>query len=171
MAENTGDIETTSLLIKSLSSNDPVVRQKARERLIEVGDREVTRALVGEMVNPNSQVRWEAAKALTGIADPVSAHSLMYALDDEDEDVRWVAGEGLIALGKVGLLTVLSGLAKRGQSLDFCKSSHHVLHDLNQDEFGEIVAPVLKALKSSEPEVAASVAAYHALGLLRNDNS
>ena len=161
--------QTLATLVESLASEDPVVRQKARDRLVEIGGHEVTRALVRELVDPRQHVRWEAAKALTAIADPVAAPGLMHALDDEDPDVRWVAGEGLIALGKDGLMTALNGLTKRAMSLDYCKSAHHVLHGLKGQGFAEFIAPVLNALESSEPEVSAPAAAYDALVALKKD--
>jgi len=154
--------------IQDLGNQDSKVRQKAREQLVEVGDHDVTRALVGELVDPRKQVRWEVAKALIEIADPVAAPALVHALDDEDSDVRWMAGEGLIALGKSGLLAVLSGVTKQARSLDFCKAAHHVLHDLKLHGDEETIAPVLEALASSEPAVTAPPAALHALMALKN---
>lgn len=161
-------MQTLASLVASLASADPVERQTARERLVDMGGQEVTRALVGQLIHPRQHVRWEAAKALTAIADPVAAPGLMHALDDEDSDVRWVAGEGLIALGNDGLLTVLSGLTKRSVSLDYCNAAHHVLHDLRKPGNLEIIAPVLQALESSEPEATAPPAAYSALVSLTN---
>ncbi len=170
MSENTSEAEALGILIESLASDDAVVRQQARDQLVASGGQQVTRALVGELVHPLRQVRWEAAKALTAIADPVAAPGLMNALEDEDEDVRWVAGEGLIALGGVGLQTVLNGLTKRAMSVDFCRGAHHVLHDLRERGYAETVAPVVKALDSSEPQVTAPPAALSALLVLWNND-
>ena len=100
----------TSRLVKQLADVDAVVREKAREQLIQLGTPDVTRALLQAVIDPRTHVRWEAAKTLQAIADPVAAAALMHALEDEDADVRWVAAEGLIALHKVGLRTVFSGL-------------------------------------------------------------
>lgn len=160
--------EGIDMLIEDLQSNDPVVRQVAREQLVRVGGQNATRALVGELADPRRHVRWEAAKALAEIADPVAAPALMQMLDDVDEDVRWVAGEGLVALGKVGVITVLSGLPKRAESVDFCQGAHHVLHDLKKTcGCGETIAPVLEALEEAEPAVTAPPAALKALIALK----
>ena len=169
MPENFSGAETVGTLITSLSSEDHVVRQRARDQLVELGGEHVTRALVGALVDPHKQVRWEAAKALTAIADPIAAPGLMHALDDDEEDIRWVAGEGLVALGKDGLKSVLSGLTSRARSLDFCKGAHHVLHDLKRKGFAKEVESVLKALETSEPEATAPVAAYEALVALKDE--
>lgn len=169
MTENKSEAETIADLINGLSNEDPVIRQKSREKLVDIGDHEVTRALVQELIDPRQQVRWEAAKALTAIADPIAAPALMHALDDKDVDVRWVAGEGLIALGNIGLMTVLSGLTKRAESIDFCKAAHHVLHDLRRKGYAETVNPVLQSLEKSEPEVTAPPAAYAALVALKGE--
>jgi HEAT repeat protein len=168
MTEEKRESEAIMDLIEELSSKDPVIRQRSREELVAIGGHQVTRALVHELIDPRQQVRWEAAKALTAIADPIAAPGLMHALDDKDADVRWVAGEGLIALGGIGLMTVLSGLTKRAESLDFCKAAHHVLHDLKPKGYAKTVEPVLQALETSEPEVTAPPAAYEALVALKS---
>ncbi len=142
---NTGEPEPNriSRLIDQFASDEPVLRESSREELIELGGTDVTRALVLALIDPQTHVRWEAAKTLQAIADPVAAPALMNALDDEDEDVRWVAAEGLIALGKVGLQTVLSGLIKRASSIAFCTSAHHVLHEIKSGT--GVAEPVMKA--------------------------
>jgi len=169
MTESKSEPETITDLIGGLSNKDPVVRARSREKLVDIGGHEVTRALVHELIDPRQQVRWEAAKALTAIADPVSAPALMHALDDDDANVRWVAGEGLIALREIGLMTVLSGLTTQADSLEFCKSAHHVLHDLKPKSHVETVKPVLQALEASEPLVAAPLAAYKALVAIKHE--
>ncbi|MCA9223450.1 MAG: HEAT repeat domain-containing protein [Planctomycetales bacterium] len=151
----------TSQLVRQLADADAVVREKARNQLIQLGTSDVTRALLQAVIDPRPHVRWEAAKALQAVADPVAASALMHALEDEVADVRWVAGEGLIALNKVGLRMVLSGLIARAGSVEFRKSAHHVLHE--SKDLAGVVAPVLQALGQSEPAVAAPLAAYHAL--------
>jgi len=132
-------------LVAQLSDDEASMREKSREQLVQLGNHEVTRELVLALIDPRMQVRWEAAKALQAIADPLSAAALMHALDDEDEDVRWVAAEGLIALGRTGLLTVLSGLMKRAGSVAFCRSAHHVFSKWRTD--ADAINPVLAALE------------------------
>jgi HEAT repeat protein len=154
-------------LISALASSEAVTRLEARSALVALGTPEATRALVMELNDPRRRVRWEAAKALTAIADPVAAAALVHALDDDDEDVRWVAAEGVAALGRAGLLTLLNSLTKRAGSTDFCRSAHHVLHDLSPRGFANVVAPVLAALDRSDPAVAAPPAAFAALASLK----
>ena len=154
------DSEVTQL-IASLADKSPVIREQSRKQLVKVDGPDVLRGLVMALIDTRQRVRWEAAKALHAIKDPVAAPALLQALDDTDEDVRWVAGEGLIALDKVGLLTVLSGLTKQARSIAFCKAAHHVLHEMRA--YQERVAPVLKALEESEPAVAAPPVAFDAL--------
>jgi len=158
-------VETPRLeeLVERLASDDPAVREKSREKLVSMGGPDVTRALVRQLVDARHQVRWEAAKALSEIADPVAAPALMHALEDDDENVRWLAAEGLVELGEVGLITTLSGLIKRARSIEFCKSAHHVMHDLGQRGYANITTPVLEALQTSAPEITAPTAAYKAL--------
>jgi HEAT repeat protein len=154
-------------LVGLLAHKDPAVRLKARSELVHHADHNVTRALVAELIDPLPHVRWEAAKSLAEIADPVAAHGLMHALDDDDKDVRWVAAEGLIALGNAGLVTVLSGLTRRARSIAFCRSAHHVLHELRNERNNAVIDPVLAALDTSEPEVTAPPEAFQALLALK----
>jgi len=118
------------------------------------------------LIDPRTHVRWEAAKALQAIADPVSAPALLHALEDENEDVRWVAAEGLIALGKIGLLTVLSGLMKRAGSVAYCSSAHHVLSGCKTD--ANVITPVQAALEQLDSAVTAPPAAFAALVALHH---
>lgn len=159
--------ELISSLIEELASSDPVARQQAREKLGRIGGHDVTQALVGELVDPRRQVRWEAVKALAVLGDPIAAPALLHALEDHDSDVRWVAAEGLIGLGHIGLLTVLSGLTRRARSIEFCRSAHHVLHDLKKHGHAEVIAEVLAALDQDEPQTAAPPAAHRALEELK----
>ncbi len=137
MNEKTDVLIQVRQLVDQLADEDAVVREKSREQLIQLGGHDVTRAVVMALIDPRTHVRWEAAKVLQAIADPVAAPALMHALDDEDGDVRWVAAEGLIALDKVGLLAVLSGLIKRADSTRIRKSAHHVLHEMKNRATGE----------------------------------
>ena len=144
-----------------LADEDGVVREKSRNELIQLGGHDVACAIVTTLIDHRSHVRWEAAKTLQVIADPVAASSLMHVLDDDDADVRWVAAEALIALGRVGLLTVLSGLTKRADSILFCRSAHHVLHEMQT--YGDPVAQVLGSLEESDPGMTVPPVAYKAL--------
>jgi hypothetical protein len=159
----TGTMADVDSLVTDLENNDPVVRQRARESLVALGSNEVTAALVAELTDPREHVRWEAAKALATFTDSVSAPALVHALDDDNEDVRWSAAEGLVALGKTGLMAVLSGLTKRAASTAFCQGAHHVLSGWSQEGDAKAITPVLVAPKGPEPGVCVGPAAYDAL--------
>lgn len=150
-------------LVADLANTNPVARQRARESLVALGSHEVTAALVLELIDPRDHVRWEAAKALSALTDPVSAPAMVHALEDDNGDVRWLAADGLVALGKTGLMAVLSGLIKRASSTAFCRSAHHVLSGCSQEGNANTIAPVLVALTGPEPGVCVPPAAYDAL--------
>ena len=154
-------------LAADLASPDPTVRTKARKALVAMG-KLAAPSLIGLLSHRKPHVRWEAAKALCGIADPLAASALVNALDDRDGDVRWLAAEGLAALGREGLQPLLAALLQRAESCWFCEGAHHVCHTLvKKRKLGPILRPVLAALRQSEPEVAAPLAAYTALSRLR----
>ncbi|MCA9009707.1 MAG: HEAT repeat domain-containing protein [Planctomycetaceae bacterium] len=146
--------------VRNLGDENAVVRESARMELIALGGDEVVRALIEALTDYRAQVRWEAAKALHSLADPVAADALVQALDDENDGVRWVAAEALIALKETGLRAVLGGLAVRAGSVTFCHSAHHVLQALKG--LSSTVAPVLQALKMSQPAVTTPPVAYEA---------
>jgi HEAT repeat protein len=172
-SENVQTQEHLQELIAALASDDPVLRERSREALVAAATCDVTRELVGELTDPRQHVRWEAAKALSAIADPISAPALVDALDDDDDDVRWIAAEALVAMGREGLLNVLSGIIKRARSTDFCRGAHHVLHDFCNIKIPckkidtTTVLPVLAALEQTEPAVTAPAAALKALVVLK----
>ncbi|EMI52897.1 HEAT repeat domain-containing protein [Rhodopirellula sallentina] len=154
--------------VADLASDDGVIREQARNRLVAKRGPDVVRALVGELVDPRKRVRWEAAKALTEIGDPVAALPLVHAMTDSDDEVAWLAAEGIASLGDVGLSAALSGIAKDCKSLEYCKVAHHCLKGFRKlDLHEEIIAPVMSALEGFEPKLSAPVAAYRALRELK----
>src|SRR5208337_4736626 len=93
-------------LIEDLQSNDGLLRQSAREKLVSMG-RGVVSALENLVSHKDASLRWEAVKALGHIADPGSVPLFIGALYDKDEDVRWVAAEGLVAIGSHAMRPLL----------------------------------------------------------------
>ena len=159
-------------LLEQLASEDGMLRQHARESLVEAKSNEVTHALIAELIDPRKRVRWEAAKALSEIGDPVAALSLVHTMDDEEADVAWVAAEGVAAMGRPGLLAVLSGLTRKSRSGSFYKAAHHSLQELRKHgQEVSTVEPVIEALEGIEPSLSASVAAYKALQTLRTGSA
>ncbi len=156
-----------SSLLADLASLDPMVRTKARKALVAIGKLTVP-SLIQLLSHRKPHVRWEATKALVGIADPIAAPALVNALDDRDGDVRWLAAGGLAALGPGALQPLLAALLQRAKSCWFCEGAHRVCHTLvKKRKLSPILRPVLAALRQSEPEVAAPLAAYSALSRLR----
>ena len=150
-------------LLATLAGTDAVERRAARDALADVGSPAVP-GLLAALEDKRQHVRWEAAKTLTAIADPTAAESLVHALADEDPDVRWVAGEAMIALQGDAVKPLLNALIKSQDSEGLYASAHHVLRDLSQPgELGPLLAPVLKALDESEPEIAVPIAAQRTL--------
>lgn len=160
------DAEKVMQFVQAFESKDPVERETARGELAKVGESAVP-TLVTALRHQKQQVRWEAAKTLTAIAHPAAASSLVDALGDEDNDVRWVAGEALIALGGDAIVPVLEGIVQLGDVQWRYEGAHHVLHELRTGQLTETLQPVLDALDSAEPQIAAPVEAEKALTKLR----
>jgi HEAT repeat protein len=153
-------------LLHDLESQDPIIRQEARQRLTSAGKAAVD-GLIGALQHPKRHVRWEAAKALAEIAAPSARLAMVGALEDEDVGVRWLAAEGLVAIEQAALVPLLLAIIDRPDSLWLREGAHHVLHKMTKGPLAGIVKPVLAALEHAVPEVEAPVAAYTALNALQ----
>ncbi len=151
-------------LMDMLENKDGVIRQKAREALVELGKSAVsslTRALLNSR---QDQVRWEAAKALGGINDARSVPSLVQALEDNNSDVAWAAADALKTFRKAAWPSLLQALIKsKSEAVALRKGAHHVLADQKEDGFNDLLATLLKALESSSAPESSAVAAHEIL--------
>ena len=116
-------------LVKCLFSEDGIVRQKARYKLVKIGKPVIT-LLIGLQYLPDQHVRWEAMKTLSQIADPDSIPIFVNALENTNADVRWLAAEGLIEIGKESIASLMLALEERGDSRILREGVHHVLKGL-----------------------------------------
>jgi HEAT repeat protein len=164
------DLQTVSVtivsLIADLTSDDGVVRVKARRELVSSGD-EAVKPLIKALADRNQWVRWEAAKALGQIGSPAATHALVEALEDRMFDVRWLAAQGLVNIGHEAVIPVLSALIERADSTWTREGAHHVLHDLAQGELKEVLRPVLAALEDVDSSVEVPLVAQAALNVLK----
>jgi HEAT repeat protein len=151
-------------LVSKFSDEDGLIREQARNELVEIGSTDVTRALVIELNDPRRDVRWEAGKSLISIGDPIAASALVHHLSDENGDIRWLAAEGLSVLGRAGLLATLNASMRNAQSSEFCHAAHHAFKKFKKiRQYAEILDPVIDACEASEPGVSLPVAAYQVL--------
>jgi HEAT repeat protein len=154
-------------LVAALGDNNGLVRQHAREELVDIGHPAVP-SLRAALASPHEQVRWEAAKALSEIATPESAPGLVTALEDREFSVRWIAAEGLVAIGHRSVEPLLEALVARGDRQWLREGAHHVLKTLSKRGGSyEAIAPVLAALEGMEPELVVPPAAKAALNAMR----
>jgi HEAT repeat protein len=164
------DLQTVSVtivsLIADLTSDDGVVRVKARRELVSSGD-EAVKPLIKALADRNQWVRWEAAKALGQIGSPAATHALVEALEDRMFDVRWLAAQGLVNIGHEAVIPVLSALIERADSTWTREGAHHVLHDLAQGELKAVLRPVLAALEDVDSSVEVPLVAQAALNVLK----
>lgn len=164
MNEQKGTSTNLESLMDMLANKDGVIRQKARDALVELGKPAVsslTRALLN---SKQDQVRWEAAKALGGINDTGSIPSLVQALEDNNSDVAWAAADALKTFRKAAWPSLLQALIKsKSEAVALRKGAHHVLVDQNEDGFNDLLATLLKALESSSAPESSAVAAHEIL--------
>ena len=160
--ENTGtDMES---LIAQLSSDDGMVRQKARESLVTLGAPAVS--YLGDVVQHASsdQTRWEAAQALGEISDASSIPALVEALADSNSDVVWLAAEALKKFKKAAWPQLLKELTKdRPNPGNLYQGAHHVLVDQKEDGLDDLLSALLEALEHGELSETAIVAAHDVL--------
>jgi len=156
--------------LEALRSDDPVIREKARNVLITAGSAAVV-PLAQSLKDPADHVCWEAAKALGAIGDPAAASALVETLEHPNHDVRWVAAEALPALGRDGLKQVLMALLTKSGSSWVQKSAHHALAKLADHKSGYFLKPLLEKFDAFEPGVAIPPAALRALYKLEKQES
>jgi HEAT repeat protein len=168
--DNTVSIETIKSLIADLGSEDGIVRVRARKSLVSIGHAAVG-PLVEALTSKREWLRWEAAKTLAQIADPSATQALIGALQDKMFDVRWLAAEGLIHIGNKAIKPLLEAVIKQPDSLWIREGTHHVLHDLPENNLKEPLKPVLHALEDVEPSLEVAIAAEAALNLLTHTKS
>jgi HEAT repeat protein len=152
-------------LVAELSSQDGLVRVRARKSLVGMGNRAVL-PLVCALASKKQWVRWEAAKSLGQIGDTAATRALINALEDKMFDVRWLAAEGLISIGPATLVPLLEVLETRADSLWLREGVHHVLHNIQGGHRDKVIDPVLKTLEGFEPSVETPLAARRALDVL-----
>ena len=157
--ETSPDIET---LVSQLSSQDMVVRMKAREALVDVG-RAAVPSVAALAEAEDSHTRWECAKTLAQIADPSSVDVLVRLLEDSDEGTRWDAALGLIAMGQPAVTPVLRAIVHRSVDHTIIAGARHVVHAFCQAKWGEFLRPVYVALSGYQVRESAPVAALQAL--------
>jgi HEAT repeat protein len=151
-------------LMDMLENKDGVIRQKAREALVELGKPAVSSLIQALQNSRQDQVRWEAAKALGGINDTRSVPSLVQALEDNNSDVAWVAADALKTFRKAAWPPLLQALIKgKSESVALRKGAHHVLVDQKEDGFNDLLATLLQALESSSAPELSAVAANEIL--------
>jgi HEAT repeat protein len=150
------------ILIASLASNDPAVRQRSREALVH-SSRAAVIPLIAELESPSSRVCWEAAKALGEIKDPAAATALAENLSHHNGDVRWATANALIALGAAGLKQTLTALLTKASSVHTRQAAQHVISHFAHLYLGEHLLPLLMKFHAYEPGVAIPPAALHVL--------
>ncbi len=154
------------VLVGDLASENPVVRENARETLVALGKLAVG-SLIEALSDENPQVRWEAAKALGCINDPAAAPALVKAMGDKRFGTRWLAAEALVALGSAALEPLLKALLEPDNAVLLGEGAHHVLHEVSKKGLGPWLSEVMTALKGGEPRMAVPLAAFAALKALR----
>jgi HEAT repeat protein len=157
-------------LIADLTSDDGVVRVKARRTLVSTGDKAVE-PLIEALASPNQWVRWEAAKALGQIGNSAATNALVKALEDKMFDVRWLSAQALINIGPGVITPLLKALIERADSTWMREGAHHVLHDLARGGLQEVLQPVLAALEDVDSPVEVPFAAKTVLSTLEHRGS
>ncbi|MCD6567584.1 MAG: HEAT repeat domain-containing protein [Dehalococcoidia bacterium] len=161
-----GDPEAVTALTNLLGDKDGLLNKCARDALVSIGKLSVP-SLIEASADKNKQVRWNVAKALGEIADPASVPALIKLLEDKEFEVRWLAAEGLIVLGKEGLPPLLQELVLHADTLSLNDGMHLVIRNLaEEDEYQEILMPVLKAMDGLDTDISVPMAAKAAMGKL-----
>jgi hypothetical protein len=161
-------------LVNDLGSKDGIVRQKARNALVQIGLPAMESLIVAFETKKNAYAHWEAAKAISTIGGPEAVRPLLHALSDDDFSIRWIATEGLIAVGGIALESLAKVLVLEETPPFFYESSHHFIHDLVSkkiidEETITQIEPLLKAFSKTASTQLVSQEAARFLDWLRTN--
>jgi HEAT repeat protein len=157
---------TTDSMISDLSSDDWVVRVRAREGLVSLGGKAI-KPLSNALSSPSQWVRWESAKAMCEIGNPEATNALIKSLEDKMFDVRWLSAGGLITIGRKTIVPLLQAVIDKPDSVWIREGAHHVLHDLAEGKLRPILESVLEALEDVDATSQAQLAAKIALDKIK----
>jgi HEAT repeat protein len=103
---------------------------------------------------PENQ-RTDAARFLATDTSDESIAALVAALSDADHGVRWAAGSALALLGDAAMPAMLSALLQPNVDKTLRDGVRHVLTDNRSANVRQLSAPLVKALKGPEADIAA----------------
>ena len=118
-------------IVRDLSSNNYLLRKKAREQLVEIGEPSLN-SLIELTDNKDETIRWEAILTIVQIGSLETLDILMKALEDDEFSIRWLAAEGLVNLGIFALVPLLQKLRNKPDSTFIRRGAHHVLRELRK---------------------------------------
>jgi HEAT repeat protein len=111
-------------------------------------------AILQDQKLPENQ-RTDAAHFLATDTSEESIAALVVALSDADHGVRWAAGSALSLLGDAAMPAVLSALLQPNVDKTLRDGVRHVLTDNRSANVRQLSAPLVKALKGPEADIAA----------------
>ena len=159
------DIES---LMELLSSKNDATRLKARKSLVALGKPAVPSLIRTLQNSKQDHLRWEAAKTLGAIGDFRSIPVLVNALEDCNPDVAWLAAEALRKFKKEAWPALLHALIKsKSDSVLLRQGTYHVLRNQKENGFNDLLAALIKTLKSNSVPISKPLAAYDLLKRLK----
>jgi HEAT repeat protein len=111
-------------------------------------------AILQDQHLPENQ-RTDAARFLATDTSEESIAALVAALSDADHGVRWAAGSALALLGDAAMPAMLSALLQPNVDKTLRDGVRHVLTDNRSANVRQLSAPLAKALKGPEADIAA----------------
>ncbi|MDK9699005.1 MAG: HEAT repeat domain-containing protein [bacterium] len=155
-------------LMKSLTSDDGMLREHARESLITLGKPAVSPLIRALLCSKSDQVRWESSKALGAINDTRSIRPLVRALHDSNPDVAWLAAEGLLQFQMKAWPPLLRALLKNEPNSNLLRlGAHHVFASQSDNRFNDLLATLTLALEPSGSRESTIITAYEILKRMR----
>jgi len=148
--------------VQQLGNDDSTIRQDARQSLTKLGEAAVPELIVA-LDSSSDLLRWESAKLLTEIQHTSAIPTLIKTLADNNSSIRWVAGDAIIAFGEVAIEPLLQALLDDTTHLR--EGAYHVLYSqaTENEQFRDLLQPVVTALKSLDAAVSVPVEAEKAL--------
>lgn len=134
-------------LINDLESDNGIIRQIARHKLVEIGHKTIDQVV--QLINsPKHMTRWEAIKTIEQMEDKFAIPILISALKDDKFDIRWIAAEGLIRIGEQSINPLMEEIIKDSDSVFIREGAHHILKELEAEGLFYDKYGIIKSLEN-----------------------
>lgn len=157
--------EAVPALVEALHMHDEALASQVRLALLQLGA-SVIPTLLEAARSPDAWVRWHVLRVLGSLHDQRGLPALVQALADNDYAVAWMAARELAAMGTPVVRPVLHLLMTAPLTPWLMETAAYVLRRQHQQQLQPVLAPVIRAMHSTDYRIEVPLAVEQALAQL-----